>query len=386
MKILMKKIILLMLIMCIVFSVFHYSIANTEDGIETDNPVAILIEPNSVDSNGITLKAEDIIIGKNNAYVTLSFSPEIIEQTNVAGISAEITLEGIIPTEIESLDEEWVITASKFVSNNVKFLAELRDISIDNGLPDVLQVRIKGYLEEDVENRYAYLDGGSLKITDNYNHVTTPLEGEELKVAFREVEPQPLIAIKEEYESMIRIENNTIYAKINGNPETGMTNLMDLFDMLVLNETEIKYIDFSSSNESNQVTSGRLHMNILEQYRPYFERNSDFKNIKSITLVTEEGNERYTVYEMGNVYLEDVYIGGVINVNDVTWLRKAIIGIPEALEDSNFVIEAADVNFSNEERNTLGDVADVIAIRERILTYRWSNTSEILVIPETTEM
>ena len=113
-----------------------------------------------------------------------------------------------------------------------------------------------------------------------------------------------------------------------------------------------------------------------EEYRNFegetlYTGNFMTLSLNAYNIFSSWNHYEYDIIEMGNTYKEDVYIGGVINVNDVIWLRQAIIGVEDALNDPNFCVEATDVNFSNDELGTLGDIGDVISIRQRILTGEW---------------
>ena len=89
----------------------------------------------------------------------------------------------------------------------------------------------------------------------------------------------------------------------------------------------------------------------------------------------------YDVVVIGDVFFDEDFD---ININDVICLRKEIVGIKEfAVMTSStggtknqIQEDASDVNNSNlssSGERQLGDIGDVIAIRQRILSKKWAD-------------
>ena len=96
------------------------------------------------------------------------------------------------------------------------------------------------------------------------------------------------------------------------------------------------------------------------------------ENATKIKICTQENEFEFNFYQQGNVYLSSKSSNEAIDINDVIKLRKAIISGDDVNEDSNFIVENTDVNFSNDEIGSLGDIGDIISIRMKILNKKWN--------------
>ena len=98
--------------------------------------------------------------------------------------------------------------------------------------------------------------------------------------------------------------------------------------------------------------------------------------VSKIKFIKPNGESiEYKVVELGNVRRDS---DKEINLNDVIYLRQAIVGIINKKDGypEDFVLEASDTDLSNIEdgrQRELGDIGDVIAIRQRILNYKWND-------------
>lgn len=179
-----------------------------------------------------------------------------------------------------------------------------------------------------------------------------------------DIDTNNFIKIKETYENRAVINDNNLFVKLDGQN----TNIFSFCKPLHINNDWTNMEIYTDTAEEGKFTIS--HDEIIEYGENYLEK---FFLGNAFKLIIYKGNESdcYNIYQMGNVYVEDSNSSVAININDVIYFRKAIVGIKDVFEDSHFHAEATDVNFSNENIGTLGDVGDIIEIRERILNGYW---------------
>ena len=320
-------------------------------------------------ANGITLVSEVCKEEDKEAILNIYIDSEILDNDGITGISAELGFIQVEPESVTVFNPNWEVTATKFEKNGVRFLVEKERNSENEVLGVPLKIEIKGKAEDPFfVIEYGWLNNKSFKMTDNYNNVQTPLSDiRNLAVKFnQEFLPfDKTIYVKEEYGYKTVIDDEKIYAKVNEYADTKMANLIDV----------LKTIHLSNLVERIAVYSGESAYNIpanqeLDGLYDMFA-NIPIQNIDRIEFLREHYEyPRFTICEMGNVYYEEG-ISESIDINDVMMLRQAVVGEEETLDDPNFHIEAADVNFSNRTREEIGDIADIIEIRARILYGNW---------------
>ena len=179
------------------------------------------------------------------------------------------------------------------------------------------------------------------------------------------VEENTFVKPNEEFEENVAVSRNSIFVKCDGEN----VNDYQFYRLLEIDDdwTSIEFYTDVAEQEIIAIT----HAEMEEQGEELLS-NYGLGNIYQFVVNKNAQTNKYDVYQMGNVYInEGSYDSGVIDIQDVMYLRQAIVGREEALEDHNFKIEASDVNFSNDRIGTIGDVGDILAIRERILNGTW---------------
>ena len=156
-----------------------------------------------------------------------------------------------------------------------------------------------------------------------------------------------VITVKEEYAENIQIQGYDIYIKVDATH--GPYISIDLFDDMLDYDREQYYFLNIDNPELWLYTGGTYTLNQRETGTNYI----------------------YNTYIVGDICLESNNYGE-INMKDVMYLRKAIVGYDMTsssnLEDGSFEMTTTDVNLSNsDDHSKLGDIGDVISIRRRIL-------------------
>ena len=172
---------------------------------------------------------------------------------------------------------------------------------------------------------------------------------------------EDIITIDELYQDEIRLSGSNLYIKLDSNDKNGYIYLDDLLDKITINS--------SYTQSSQQIgTDDKIGTG----------NSITFRN-KSSSPSTYQMN----LYLMGDVYSDTTY---QINVNDVIYLRQAIVG-NDMSSNSNFHEETSDVNWSNGNPDSpqLGDIGDVIAIRKRTLKNKWDDDDIPVVTDPPTE-
>lgn len=342
---------------------------------------------NQVSINGVTLKANDRYYDFEESTIELEVSDPTGDKS-IRGVQAEIRMNDIaVPYEVESLDDDWVVTAqNRLEYNSIKFLVEpteeafARD-TIESNPKVKVHYFIWDYWEPYADVT-AWIDVESFKISYSNNEVDNPLKNiSDMVVKANVVSGNPVeVNTESGADKKAKIEENNIYVRLNSDPNTGLVPLLQFRELLKFDDSWTEYNIYTDS--ANGVVNVKRNSNGAEVF--YLNGSNSpatsvdiewlgisLGNIYYFELISDYGNAGYRVHQMGNVYKEDVYVNGVININDVIWLRQGIVGNEEALNDWQFDVMASDVDYSNDELGTIGDVGDVIAIRQRILTGQW---------------
>ena len=329
-------------------------------------------------ANGVMLIA-DKVYGNNplgEVHVLIDNSDM---ENELAGVSMELNFENATVTgKIRVNSTRWTISEYNTDNDNttIRFLVEKTELYAEE-VPNP-EIAIQFSMEEDSAEAGVWINKATFAKTDIYNNVYHSLEGiSDVPLDFSAIiERDETNLIESEDEDSIHINGNLIQVKFEGTTlpdQPGyMINILELFDNLRINGNW-NSITVRSGESSRGCPNLGVDLDTMNF------GTKDFlpaDNGMSLLLNVTNSAGTYTVYEydiveMGNTYYEDVYVGGIININDVTWLRQAIVGQEEALEDPYFHAEASDVNFSNTDGEMLGDIGDVISIRQRILNYYW---------------
>ncbi len=151
------------------------------------------------------------------------------------------------------------------------------------------------------------------------------------------------------------IDNNNIYVKLyEGRTIDEFINLLDLDDSW----TRV-IISSKTNGERNdvEIIKGETDEQILDII---------LENVVGVVIYDDWGEHGYEIHQLGNVYLASTS-GNCINVEDLMCLRRALVRDTEVINNENFDIKATDINLSNDEMGTIGDIGDVIALRKIIL-------------------
>ncbi len=348
-----------------------------------------------VSSNGVTLTANNKYVDFNGSTLILTVE-EDPNYSSLNGIQAELCMEGAQPDSIESMTESWEVTSYNVIDNRIIFLAEPTERALSNGWASIVNLKIKYHATNDGNGIYAWLNKGEFK-TSHWNEETlkplaylsdVPFDFcvEIPEVVGNPVEPNPDLLVAEGSQvtkDYVKVDEHDIYVKMNPSFETGMNSLIDLLDLLKFDDSWTA-IETSAVLAVDSVYDANYYFTRGEiESGSYYINTRVLPNVLTLILYCDYGPCLYTVHQMGNTYYDDVYRGGLININDVISLRRAIVGIEDVLNDFCFDVKASDVTFSNDELGTLGDIGDIMAMRERILTGSWKGVPNP-VLPLTT--
>ena len=378
MKKLKKKLVVVLLIIAIVFATLSNlkSNAEFEIGEEPDVNVVngIVREPNKVEANGVKLISEPVYEGYPEAEVHIRVDNYGMNDAVLAGFEGQLYFEGAFPTGELVVDTNgWQATSNVDRNSNcINFAVE--PISLSN-IPSEPQITIK-YTLDNVDQHVVYINKWSFKKTDLQNNVYKPLEGlSDVPFDFNiELNVLPTAPITSDDPSSIRIFGDKMLVKFEGyrdgeNQNVVINPIVLLYDMIRLNVGNWRTLTITTDNDSLIVENGNNF--------PIDDRLVTSGNNIKLTLAVDNlaggtTEYEYDVIQMGNVYYDDVISAtGAININDVMALRQAVVGMNSIFNNPRFHIEASDVNFSNEICEDLGDIGDIISIRQRILNYYW---------------
>ena len=319
--------------------------------------------------NGITLESVQKYTDFPGGIVKLTIESEDADAV-LKGIQATVEFEGAVPYEAVSLTEDWFVSTYNVEGKKIYILVEpTEEVLGEEELEQSVTIKIKFNEESQDSTIYASINKESFKTTYDNNDVREPLNLDEITdliVIVEETEGNPVSALEEE---TAIVDLYDVYVKLNGDINNeGLVDVLSVLDVLEIDDSWMRVDIYTNTNEAGIWTIERTDLDT--EYGETL-RETSLGNAYKVVFYTDYGACEYNLHQMGNVYVEDVYVGGVININDVTWLRQAVVGIEDALNDADFHVENSDVNFSNSELGTLGDIGDIIAIRERILNYVW---------------
>ena len=349
-----------------------YASVNVVPGQSTVPSSGIETELNSIETGGVKLSADFAYEGYPEAELQITVDNNDMENT-LAGFEGELFFEGAYPTgEIISNTSGWRITSNIIRRNNsIKFIVEPEDLSNIAPKP---QITIKYKFDFNVSKHIAYINRNTFKKTDIYNNVYTPLESQypyDCAVALKITHTSPLTSVDPATAKVFEDKILTKFeAYLTENGQSVVVNPISLlYDTLSINAANWETLSIITDNDILTIANGGdfpLDRNLA----------TSGNNIKLILTTSNlAGGEtiyEYDVIQMGNVYYDDVVSAtGAINVNDVMAFRQAVVGMDSIFNNPRFHIEASDVNFSNADDITLGDVGDIISIRQRILNYYW---------------
>ena len=326
--------------------------------------------------NGVTFYSMPVYEGYPESEVRLFVENTDMNGGTLAGVEGQVFFEGAHPTgEISIYSEGWQAMVNVDNDNNcMNFVIEAADLTCITTKP---YFAIK-YILDDADAHIAYINKGTFKKTDLHNNVYSSLEGISdvpfdfgVDLTARVEEP-----IESRDSNTIRVVENNMLVKFEGFKYGADQNVViDPIDLLKDDLIDINIPNWTSLTITTDDATATMEREdedfILDNNRVLVTSGDNIK--LTLTVPNSDGTDtvfEYNVIQMGNtLYANDS--GSAINVKDVVALRQAVVGMESIFNDSRFHIEASDVNFSNPERGTLGDIGDIISIRQRILNYMW---------------
>lgn len=325
-------------------------------------------------NNGLFLGAGALIDGCTESFIDFGLL-ELPSEKILNGISAELAMSGGTPISIRISDSStyWQVTSYYITNNKISFLIELEDSVLESGNPPESLPCVTIRYEKESQNISASMDKDKLILSYENNENVKPLENDFYINPIKGIYNPVWATDESKANNSVKVDGNNIYARLDSDSNTGVVQLMTLFDMIGIDDSMRYYELNTDSFGVNGKSGGRA------DFTDNTWRNSlyGFGNAYKLKIDSDYGRNEYNVYQMGNTYLNPDDKNhtnlDVIDINDVLYFRKAVVGINEVLDNPNFCVEATDVNFSNDNLGELGDIGDIISIRRRILNKRWSS-------------
>lgn len=338
---------------------------------------------------GITISADSNVRSVGIAI----YDNELVN--NMAAVSMDIMINNIGDQEpiIEYVgcgNEEWTITQKRWENGVLSLIAEAKDENITQNternndfvmsfiVPETFVLGQMPYNSTEI-----VINTSTFKISSRTSQVTNPLS--EYNIEHKNenfgtylYEDEPAWVVGERPGIYMDETNDYIFAKLNGtnNKTESYSTIGDFVNRLRLRAGyTVSFKDFLGNTIDD--ISLTLEKDKNGQYYITFTNGGDIKlgNVGSIEISKTIGEVtntiNYRIIELGDICKDE---NMSIDINDVNYLRRAIVKEFKTNYPENFVLEATDVDletiFSNEERK-LGDIGDVIAIRKRIINKVW---------------
>ena len=346
-------------------------------------------------ATGVTMESENIMANESTHKVNFTIDSSLMDKT-LAGATIRIVnyhsntsaLELVDQKDdelkIDVLTEGWEVTEHLLTEDSSHQYLDLsieptQDL-LESGIPEdsTVEFDVNFDVVTSSSSKMAKILITNLTRTDEFNNVhksiDTTIEYAPVIVLTKESSTSPNpdepLTVADGYEDDIKIvENqNRIYVKLDSSKENnGYSYNVDLIQKLTSNIEGYQELYLT-----NKDSAGRLYTGTK-------------LNIQDKTGSGATVYKTYTVYLIGDCYLDSAH---KIDINDVTYLRKDIVGYDMlAYEDDGLYTDVTtDVNWSNgtPDKPYTGDIGDVIAIRKRVLKFTWDDTVPTVSTPPTT--
>ena len=177
---------------------------------------------------------------------------------------------------------------------------------------------------------------------------------------------EDIVTINEIYQDKLKLSGDRLYVKLDPKHSEGYLVWNDVLDKIEVDYENYKDGAYTAVKpEDKTVPADTIETGC---YRTFVNKNTSQEY-------------RMNVYIMGDVYTNN---SGKIDIEDIMYLRQAIVG-NDMSSNLNFYEETSDVNWSNGTTDSpqLGDIGDVISIRKRILTNKWTDNINRVTEPPT---
>ena len=300
-----------------------------------------------------------------------------MEEFPVTGISADVYLNQIFleNPSVKSLSEGWSVTQSNFETGKLSFVAEANDEIINGG--EIPEQGLYTYVTFEISVPEVHP-----QYTWPYNFTDVTVDKSTFRMATTDSTINPFVYYNGDFG--LYLKNDVEPYRVYFDSTAFLQTYTDVQGTRVFAKLNPQSSPESQDTESVGFVSGCLE--VREGYLVEFlDKDSNFLGDSDKAGEIRKVLVRYN-YQGGMIqdqYLTFTELGDIckdesnaIDINDVTYLRKEIVGIYGKTHGrpDNFDYYATDVNNSNisqDGERSVGDIGDVILIRRRIINSVW---------------
>ena len=346
----------------------------------------------NIDSGtGITIESDNVKEGESTHKVKITVDNTGMNYP-IKAFNLSIDIWGFLKNgepDINILTDNWTISEDAknyHVQSNlstINFIVEVVDDSLNNN--DNYDIEIELVFNVSSSNGdTSNINVQKFQRTDAYNNVTELEDTLSLTLIREETTdiPENPITVKDEYKDQITIVGQDIFVKM----DYGISGNHSLYTFANALEydgeifEDLKYF-FWDKNKSNVTIPTLISDGWKEKNYGDFENYEIGTGTLWLALYSESSfsldtSSYYNVYVIGDCELgNNSSYDDKVNIEDVVYLRRAIVLDSELDNEGDFVMETTDTNWSNgkPESPGLGDIGDVIAIRRRVLNKYWDD-------------